>query len=81
LANTGGVDFPNGLIHPEVHDKIEASVRPHIDLCAKNDVRTFITVGGQRRGMAFEQAADNAAASNRIRASWRNATSPSRSGS
>jgi hydroxypyruvate isomerase len=62
LAGTGGVDFPNGLIHPEVHDKIEASVRPHIDMCAKNDVRTFISVGGQRRGMADEQAADNAVA-------------------
>jgi hydroxypyruvate isomerase len=62
LANTGGVDFPNGIIHPEVHDKIEASLHPHIDLCAKNDVRTIITVGGQRRGMSFEEAADNAAA-------------------
>ena len=61
LGNTGGVDFPNGIIHPEVHDKIEASIRPHIDLCAKNDVRTIITVGGQRRGMPFDQAMDNAA--------------------
>jgi hydroxypyruvate isomerase len=62
LAGTGGVDFPNGIIHPEVHDKIEASLHPHIDLCAKNDVRTIITVGGQRRGMAFDEAADNAVA-------------------
>jgi hydroxypyruvate isomerase len=61
LAPTGGVDFPNGLIHPEVHDRIEASVRAHIDLCARNDVRTFISVGGQRRGMPFDQAMDNAA--------------------
>jgi hydroxypyruvate isomerase len=61
LAPTGGVDFPNGLIHPEVHDKIEGPLRAHIDLCAKNDVRTFISVGGQRRGMPFDQAMDNAA--------------------
>jgi hypothetical protein len=25
LANTGGIDFPNGIIHPEVHNTIEAS--------------------------------------------------------
>jgi hydroxypyruvate isomerase len=62
LGVTGGVDFPNGIIHPEVHSKIEAALRPHIDLCAKNDVKTFISVGGQRRGMEYERAADNAAA-------------------
>jgi hydroxypyruvate isomerase len=62
LGTTGGVDFPNGLIHPEVHDKVEAAIRPHIDLLAKNEVRTFISVGGQRRGMPYEQAADNAVA-------------------
>jgi hydroxypyruvate isomerase len=62
LAPTGGVDFENGIIHPEVHDKIEAALHQHIDLCAKNDVRTIITVGGQRRGMDFDEAADNAVA-------------------
>jgi hydroxypyruvate isomerase len=62
LANTGGIDFPNGIIHPEVHNTIEASVRPHIDMCAKEGVRTFITIGGQRRGMDYERGADNAVA-------------------
>jgi hydroxypyruvate isomerase len=60
LANTGGVDFENGIIHPEVHDQIEASIRPHIDMCAENGVRRIITIGGQRRGMPYEEGADNA---------------------
>ena len=62
LVGTGGVDFENGIIHPEVHDQIETSIRPYIDMCADNNVRTIITIGGQRRGMAYEQGADNAIA-------------------
>ena len=62
LAPTGGVDFPNGIIHPEVHDQIESTLRPHIDMCAEQGVRTIITIGGQRRGMAYEDGANNAVA-------------------
>ncbi|HEX5420548.1 MAG TPA: TIM barrel protein [Gammaproteobacteria bacterium] len=60
LVGTGGVDFKNGLIHPEVHDKIEASLRPYIDMVADNGIKRIISVGGQRRGMPFDEAADNA---------------------
>ncbi len=62
LAGPDGVDFKNGIIHAEVHDNIEASLKNHIDLCADNDVKTVITIGGQRRGMRFSEAADNAVA-------------------
>lgn len=62
LVGTGGVDFENGIIHPEVHDDIEASLRPYIDMCADEGVRTIITIGGQRRGMPFAEGADNAVA-------------------
>ncbi|HEX6999092.1 MAG TPA: TIM barrel protein [Gammaproteobacteria bacterium] len=62
LVGTGGVDFENGIIHPEVHDQIERSIRPYIDMCADAGVRTIITIGGQRRGMSYEEGADHAVA-------------------
>ena len=62
LAGSGGVNFQNGIIHPEAHDSIEESVRGFIDLCADNGVGTMITIGGQRRGMSDEESADNAVA-------------------
>jgi hydroxypyruvate isomerase len=62
LVGTGGVDFENGIIHPEVHDQIETTLRPYIDMCAENGVRRIITIGGQRRGMPYDAAADNAVA-------------------
>lgn len=60
LVGTGGVDFKNGLIHPEVHDKIEASIRPYIDMIAKSGIKRIISIGGQRQGMDYKEAADNA---------------------
>jgi hydroxypyruvate isomerase len=62
LAGAGPVTFENGLIHPEVHDQLEKDLKPHIDMVAKEGVKTFISIGGQRRGMPYEQAADNAVA-------------------
>jgi hydroxypyruvate isomerase len=62
LAGAGPVTFENGIIHPEVHDELEKAIRPHIDMCARERVRTIITIGGQRRGMPYEQGADNAVA-------------------
>jgi hydroxypyruvate isomerase len=62
LVGTGGVDFQNGIIHPEVYDQIETTLRPYIDMCAENGVNRIITIGGQRRGMSYEDAADNAVA-------------------
>ena len=62
LVGTGGVTFEDGIIHPEVHDEIEASIRPYIDMCAAEGIRTIITIGGQRRGMPFAEGANNAVA-------------------
>ncbi len=62
LVGTGGVTFEDGIIHPEVHDQIEQSIRPYIDMCAAEGIRTIITIGGQRRGMSFSEGADNAVA-------------------
>ena len=54
--------FENGVIHAEVHDELEKAIRPFIDMCARERVRTFISIGGQRRGMPYAQGADNAVA-------------------
>jgi hydroxypyruvate isomerase len=62
LAGAGPVTFENGIIHPEVHAQLEKDLRPYIDMVAKEGVKTIITIGGQRRGMSYEQAADNAVA-------------------
>lgn len=62
LGGAGPVTFENGLSHAEVHDELEKAIRPHIDMCAREHVRTFISIGGQRRGMPHAQGADNAVA-------------------
>jgi hydroxypyruvate isomerase len=62
LAGAGPVTFQNGIIHPEVHDQLEKDIKPFVDMVAKEGVKTFISIGGQRRGMPYEQAADNAVA-------------------
>src|SRR5215510_14095497 len=62
LAGAGPVTFPNGIIHPEVHDQLEKDLGAHIDMVADQGVKTVISIGGQRRGMPYEQGADNAVA-------------------
>jgi hydroxypyruvate isomerase len=69
MAGAGPVTFPDGLIHKEVHDKIEQPMRNAIDVCAAGGCPNIITVGGQRRGMNEAEAADNAVAFlNRVKA-------------
>ena len=60
IAGAGPVTFENGLIHSEVHKELEDKLRPWIDQCAREHVKTMISIGGQRRGMPYERAADNA---------------------
>ena len=62
LAGAGPVTFENGIIHPEVHAQLEKDLRAWIDTVADQGAKTIITIGGQRRGMSYEQAADNAVA-------------------
>ena len=62
LAGAGPVTFDNGIIHAEAHDDLEKALRPYIDTVAAAGVRTIITIGGKRRGMEYERAADNAVA-------------------
>ena len=57
-----GTTFQNGLIRPELHNKIEEATRKGIDMCAEVGCRNLIALPGERRGMSREEGADNAVA-------------------
>lgn len=62
MGPTGGVTFKDGLIRKELHDKLEKTMAETLDVCAANGCPNMIAVGGQRRGMSYEEGADNAVA-------------------
>ncbi|MBZ5578044.1 MAG: TIM barrel protein [Acidobacteriia bacterium] len=69
MGPTGGVDFESGLLHPEIHDKLEKSVGETLDQCAAAGVPNMITVAGKKRGMSYEEGAEHCVAFfNRVKA-------------
>jgi len=69
MGPTGGVSFEEGLLHPEIHEKLEKSVGAALDQCAAAGCPNMITVGGQRKGMSYEEGADHCVAFfNRVKA-------------
>ena len=69
MAPAMGVTIRDGLIRPELHAAIEKSMHEEIDLCAANGYPNIITVGGERRGIGYEEGKDRCAALlNRIKA-------------
>jgi hydroxypyruvate isomerase len=69
MAPALGVTIRDGLIRPELHAAIERSMHEEIDLCAANGFPNIITVGGERRGIGYEEGKDHCAALlNRIKA-------------
>ena len=62
LMTGTGTGFPNGLIRKELHDKFEAAFHEGIDLCAQVGCPNLIAIPGERRGMSYEEGADNAVA-------------------
>jgi hydroxypyruvate isomerase len=69
MAPAMGVTIRDGLIRPELHDAIERSMRSEIDLCAASGCPNIITVGGERRGIAYDAGKDACVALlNRIKA-------------
>jgi hydroxypyruvate isomerase len=60
MAGAGPVDFENGMIHPEVHEAVEAKMHPYIDQVAAGGCKNIISVGGKKKGMGYEEAAANA---------------------
>jgi hydroxypyruvate isomerase len=62
LLTGTGTSFQDGLIRKEKHDMFEAEFHKGIDLCAQVGCPTLIALPGERRGMSYEEGADNAVA-------------------
>jgi hydroxypyruvate isomerase len=62
LMTGTGTSFQNGLIRKEMHDMFEAEFHKGIDLCTQVGCPTLIALPGERRGMSYEEGADNAVA-------------------
>jgi hydroxypyruvate isomerase len=69
MAPAMGVTIRDGLIRPGLHDAIEKAMHEEIDLCAANGWPNIITVGGERRGIGYEEGKGHCAALlNRVKA-------------
>ena len=62
LMTGAGTSFQDGLIRKELHGKFEDAFHAGIDTCAAVGCPNLIAMPGERRGMAYEEAADNAIA-------------------
>lgn len=62
LMTGAGTTFQDGLIRKELHDKFEAAFHEGIDTCTEAGCPNLIAMPGERRGMPYEEAADNAVA-------------------
>jgi len=62
MVGPGRTDYLGGLIHPEIHAQTLAAISAQADLCAANNVHIIGLSAGQRRGMSYTTAADNAVA-------------------
>jgi len=62
MAPAMGVTIRDGLIRPELHAAIERAMHEEIDACAAQGYPNIITVGGERRGIGYEEGKDHAVA-------------------
>jgi hydroxypyruvate isomerase len=62
LMTGSGTSFQDGLIRKELHSRFEEEFHKGIDLCAQVGCPSLIALPGERRGMPYEEAADNAVA-------------------
>jgi len=56
-----GGTIPDALNRKENHERLEASLREGIDICAKEGAPNLITFSGNRRGMSDAEGMDNCA--------------------
>jgi hydroxypyruvate isomerase len=69
MGPTGAGTFRDGIIRKELHSELEKSIGAAIDVCAEHGCPNITAVGGQRRGMSYDEGADNAVAMlNRVKA-------------
>ncbi len=59
-ATGGGLNFNDGVVHPDKHDAIEQSLRPFIDQCSAAGCPIIIGIGGLKGNLSYEEGADNA---------------------
>jgi hydroxypyruvate isomerase len=57
-----GTSFQNGTIRKEMHDSFEKGTREGIDMCVRLGCPNLFVFPGERRGMSFEEAAENTVA-------------------
>ena len=57
-----GSSFQDGLIRKEMHGRFEEEFHKGIDMCADVGCPNLIGLPGERRGMSYEEGADNAVA-------------------
>ena len=62
MSTMTGTTMQNGFIRKENHDMIEAECHKGLDLCASVGCPILIGFAGERRGMSYEEAADNTVA-------------------
>jgi len=62
LMTGTGTSFQNGLIRKEMHNQFEEEFHKGIDMCAELGCPNLIALPGERRGMSYEEGADNAVA-------------------
>jgi hydroxypyruvate isomerase len=62
LMTGTGSSFQQGLIRKEMHAQFEEATRKGIDMCVDVGCPSLIGLPGERRGMSWEEAADNAVA-------------------
>jgi len=62
LIVASGMSFQQGLIRKEMHDQFEGEFHKSIDNCVAAGCPTLIALPGERRGMPWEEAADNTVA-------------------
>lgn len=58
MAPMSFASIQEGLIRKETHEAAAAKLRELVDTCAADGCHNIITLGGQRKGMSYEEAAD-----------------------
>jgi hydroxypyruvate isomerase len=62
LMTGTGTSFQDGLIRKELHSRFEEAFHAGIDMCTEVGSPNLIGLPGERRGMSYEEAGDNAVA-------------------
>jgi hydroxypyruvate isomerase len=62
LVRPDGIDYLTGAIHPEAHERVVREMTLLADVCKKGGANLIALNAGERRGLSYKEAADNAVA-------------------